>query len=273
MGTETNATKVAQAAAALLAAMLIVPSATAQTTSADWQFTAVIYGYFPRISGSSSFPAGTASISVDPHDYLHDLKFAFMGALQAQKGPWTLFTDVVYADVSGSQSQTRNFTIGDRTIPANLTLDGNLKVTSTLWTLAGGYRVIATPQATLELFGGARYLDLKQTLDYNLNADIGPLAGPLRQGSSSLSVKNWDALVGAKGRVALGDGGAWFLPYYGDVGGGDSKYTYQLYGGLGYGFSWGEVVGVWRYIDYKFSDASGTTLKMNGPAIGLAFHW
>jgi hypothetical protein len=114
---------------------------------------------------------------------------------------------------------------------------------------------------------------MKQRLSYNLSADVGPIVGQLRQGSSSVSVNNWDAIVGAKGRVGLGDSRQWFLPYYADVGTGQSKYTYQGYAGLGYTFSWGELVGVWRYIDYKLNDNGGTTLKLNGPAVGAAFHW
>jgi hypothetical protein len=35
--------------------------------------------------------------------------------------------------------------------------------------------------------------------------------------------------------------------------------------------SWGELIGVWRYIDYKFNDLSNASLKMNGPAIRVAF--
>jgi len=250
-------------------------AAAAQSQASDqWRWTAVIYGYFPKISGSSSFPTGTvANISVDPSNYLHNLEFAFMGALAAEKGPWNLFTDVVYADVKGSKSQTRDFSLGNFPIPVGVTADASLKVTSTLWTLAGGYRFVATPQGQLDLFGGARYLSMKQTLSYNISADIGPIVGPLRQGSPNVSFNNWDAIIGAKGRVRLGDSREWFVPYYADVGTGQSKYTYQVYGGLGYSFSWGELIGVWRYIDYKFDDNAGTTLKLNGPAVGVAFHW
>lgn len=264
----------AQAGAVLVgAAMLATPSA-AQTTSEQWKFTALIYGYFPKISGSSSFSTGTpVSVGVDPSDYLHNLNGAFMGALQADKGSWVLFTDVVYADVKGSKSQTSSFSIDSLPIPAGVTLDGSLKVKSTLWTLGGGYRFVATPQWTLDLFGGARDLVMKQTLSYNLSAEVGPIVGQLRQGSPSISINHWDAIVGAKGRVGLGDSREWFLPYYVDVGTGQSNYTYQGYAGLGYTFSWGEVVGVWRYIGYKMSDSKGSELKLNGPAMGVALHW
>lgn len=264
----------ASVAAVLFFGAVVAAPAAAQAPPEQWQFIAVIYGYLPKISGSATFPNGTsANISVDANQIIDNLKFAFMGAIDARKGPWDFFTDVLYMDVSGSKSQTRELSIGGMPIPVGITADANLKITSTLWTLAGGYRFIATPQWTLDVFGGARDLVLSETLGYTLSADVGPLAGPLRQGSSSIHVNNWDGILGAKGRFMFGDRREWFVPYYVDVGTGESKYTWQTYAGLGYGFSWGELVGVWRYIDYHFSASSNPTLKLNGPAIGVAFHW
>jgi hypothetical protein len=263
----------AQAAVLLGAGMFAMPS-MAQTQSDQWKFTALIYGYFPQISGSATFPTGTtASITTDPRDYIGDLKGAFMGALQAEKGQAVFFTDLIYANVKGSKSQTQDFSLGSLPIPAGVTLDATLKVESTLWTIAGGYRFINTPEWALDLFAGARDLVMSQTLNYNLSANVGPIVGNLRQGQGNININNWDGIVGAKGRYSFGDKREWFVPYYADVGTGQDVYTYQLYTGLGYTFSWGELVGVWRYIDYKLSDSEGAKLKMNGPAIGVAFHW
>ena len=264
----------AQAAAVLFGVGALAPPATAQTQADQWQFTAIIYGYLPKISGSATFPNGTtANISVEANQIIRNLNFAFMGALDARKGPWDVFTDVLYMDVSGSKSQSRDLSIGGMPIPVGITADVNLKVKSTLWTIAGGYRFVETPQWSLDLFGGARDVVMKQTLGYSLSADVGPFIGPLRQGSANINVNNWDGILGAKGRFMFGERREWFVPYYADVGTGESKYTWQTYAGLGYGFSWGEVLGVWRYIDYKFSSPANPTLKLNGPAIGVAFHW
>jgi hypothetical protein len=62
---------------------------SAQTLSNEWKFEAIAYGYFPKISGSSTFPTGTtANISVNPDQLISNLQFTFMGWLAAQKGPW-----------------------------------------------------------------------------------------------------------------------------------------------------------------------------------------
>ena len=45
-------------------------------------------------------------------------------------------------------------------------------------------------------------------------------------------------------------------------------------GGVGYAFHWGEVVALWRYLDYNFkSGKSLDDLNFNGPMFGAAFHW
>jgi len=265
---------VVRTAAALFGAAALTAPAMAQAPPDQWQFTGVVYLYLPKISGSATFPSGTtADVSVDASQLIHNLKFGFMGALDARKGQWDFFTDLIYADVKGSKSQTRDLSIGGMTLPVGITADANLKVKTTLWTLAGGYNFVETPGVTFGLFGGARELVLSQTLGYQFSAEVGPFIGPLRQGESNINLNNWDGILGAKGRFTFGEKREWFVPYYVDVGTGQSKYTWQTYAGLGYGFSWGELVGVWRYIDYAFKSSSNATFKMNGPAIGAAFHW
>ena len=76
------------------------------------------------------------------------------------------------------------------------------------------------------------------------------------------------------GRFAFGPQREWFVPYYVDVGTGESDLTWQIFGGLGYAFKWGDVLVGWRYLDYEFK--SGSRLEdanLNGPMIGLGFHW
>ena len=263
-------------AAALLAVGTVFPGvagAQTQTLTDTWKFDAILYGYFPQIGGSITFPTGTQSnISVDPSNYIGNLKFAFMGWFSAQKGAIGMFTDVFYADISGSKSATRDFSIGNIGIPAGVTADANLDVKTTLWTLAGSYRLVSTPDAAFDVLAGARMIDLKQNLSYQFSADVGPFVGPGRQGSSEVTLTHWDAIVGAKGRFNFGDRRQWFVPYYVDVGGGQDKLTWQIFGGLGYQFGSWQIIGVWRYIDYRFKN-DNASLTLNGPAIGIGYTW
>jgi hypothetical protein len=59
------------------------------------------------------------------------------------------------------------------------------------------------------------------------------------------------------------------VPFYLDVGTGQSQLTWQISGGIGYSFTWGSVFATWRYLDYKFQ--SGKPLdstNMSGPCWG-----
>jgi len=254
---------------------LLPGAAFAQQRPDDWQFRAIIYGYLPDIGGKTTFPAGTgSSINVDASTIISNLKFTFMGSLEAQKGKWGAFTDILYLDVGGSKSDTRDLTIGRVELPAGVTANASLDIKGTVWTLAGNYRVLATPEASFDVFAGARLLSVKETLGWEFSANIGPVVGPGRQGNSEAKVDNWDGIIGAKGRLSFGAEREWFVPYYVDVGTGDSDLTWQGIAGIGYAFKWGEVIAAWRYLDYDFkSDKKLESLNFNGPAIGVAFRW
>ena len=198
----------------------------------------------------------------------------FMGAAEAQKGRWGAFTDILYMDVGAAAAKTHEFHLGSVPIPADVTASTTLDLKATIWTLAGSYRVVADPRVTFDVLGGARLLDLRVGQDYQLTGNIGPIAVADRSGSSNSSVKDWNAIIGAKGRFALSDDRTWYLPYYVDVGTGDSKLTWQILGGVGYAFSWGDVSAVWRYLDFEGKSGSAIqNLNMNGPQVSVAFRW
>jgi hypothetical protein len=84
----------------------------------------------------------------------------------------------------------------------------------------------------------------------------------------------WDAIVGVKGRYNFGDGRRWFVPYYFDVGTGQSDSTWQALIGIGYVFDWGEVFAAYRHLNYKFDAEEGLKdLSLAGPGIGASFRF
>jgi len=260
--------------AALGVAGALPATAAAQVTD-EWKFQAIIYGYFPDIRGSSTFASeiGRDGITVDAHTILENLKFAFMGTFEAQKGRWGFLTDLLYMDVGSSKSQTRNLSVGRVELPAGVTANLNLDIKSTVWELAGSYRLSADPTAPFDVIAGARMLDVKQTLGWEFSADLGP-AQPSRSGSKEIKATNWDGIIGVKGRLAFGPNREWFVPYYLDVGTGDSDLTWQAIGGLGYSFHWGDVIAGWRYLDYNFKSSSKLeNMNLSGPIVGVALHW
>lgn len=241
----------------------------AQAQSSPWQFEASIYGWFPGISGTTSFPpnGNGPSVDVSMGDVIDALKFAFMGSFEVRNGQWGLWTDLVYADFGASRQTT--FTVHPPNQPAlpvqaNATLD----IKSWVWTLTGLYGLKADTEGTMDLLFGARLLDMTNTLDWSLASS----GGLDPSGTKEVSASYWDAVVGLKGRALLGAERKWFIPYYADIGTGQSKFTWQVNAGLGYQFDWGAVLATWRYLDYNFkSDSKVQSLSFNGPTIGVAF--
>ena len=269
-----NAIRTLAAASLCFAAMLASPPSSAQAGD-DWKFQAVVYVYLPSIDGTTTFSGsgGGSDAGVDASKFLENLNFAFMGSFEADKGPWGLFADVIYIDIGDTESPTRNISIGG-TLPVGVNASVHYGLNGWLWTFAGSWSLAATPTTELNLIGGARLLDIDQTIDWQLGGNVGSVALQDRAGSRTTGVSNWDAIVGLKGRAMFGKGQHWFVPYYLDVGTGASSLTWQAMAGVGYSFSWGSVIGAWRHIDYDMkSGRSIESVSFDGPAIAAAFKW
>lgn len=258
---------------------LAISSAIALTpavSSADdeWQFGLGIYGYFPDISGTTNFPlASGEGFEIGIDTILDNLEFTFQGNFDARKGRWGFFSDVIYLDVGNSKANYREGSIGGM-IPAEAQLNLDLNVKTLIWTTSAYYRLFDENGSSLDFLFGVRYADMQQDLSWNLegNLDNNPLPG--RTGSREASADYLDGIVGLRGKWALGEGGRWFVPYYGDVGTGDSSVTWQLAAGLGYTFGWGHMQAGWRYLAYDLPSGKPIQdLDLNGPQIGATFRW
>jgi hypothetical protein len=262
-------------AAGLVLATLAPVDSFAQSAG-DWQFQASIYAYFPSISGKTVFPPqnGGSSLSLDTGAILDSLDFAFMGAFEARRGQWGGLIDVIYMDLSNSKANPQALTIGGASLPAGVSANVGAGLKGSVWTLAGTYRALADRQTTLDVLAGARVLDIKSSLNWTLAGNVGGVAVPDRAGARETSEQNWDAIIGVKGRFGLGQSGTWFVPYYVDMGTGESSFTWQAMAGVGYSFKWGDVTAAWRYTDYKMKSGSPVeNLTLSGPAIAATFRW
>jgi len=267
---------IATTAAALGASAVLLPAIAMAQISDSWQFQGTIYGYLPTMGIKTNLPNGaTSDISISPKSIIDHLKFTFMGALEAQKGRWGAFTDIIYMDIGNANVATRDFTLGNRVqLPADVTASTSADLKAVIWTLAGSYRTVADPDWTLDVLAGARLIDLKETQYWQLNGNVGPIPLPGRSGSAEIRGSNWDAVVGVKGRLALDADRKWFIPYYLDVGTGESRLTWQAMGGVGYAYGWGDVIATWRYL--AWNNGSGKPLRdldTNGAMVGVTFHW
>ena len=244
--------------------MAFTPLVNAANTDDDWQFGFKIYAFLPDINGELNYapPGGSDDISVDIGDILDSLKMTFMGSFEARKGKWSGFTDVIYMDVGDDKSKSVSLP-NDTTVDL---LDADLDLKAVVWTLGGAYTIWRDQKSYVDLLAGARLLAL--------DTEVKLTGGGPQQHDRKLSGSEdlWDGIIGAKGSYSLSD--RWFIPYYVDVGTGDAELTWQVSGGIGYEFNWGEVRLDYRHIEYD--QGSGKLIKdlaFGGPSLGAAFRF
>ena len=267
---------IAITAAALCAFAALSPTDSAAQTADAWKWQASIYGYLPDIGGTTTFPqsAGGSDVTLDASTILDNLKMTFMGSLEASNGRWGVFTDVVYMDLGNTKSGYQQLNIGGVPLPGGANANVSYDLKGTAWTFAGTWRIASAPASKLDVVAGARLFDLKQTFGWDITGNVGSIPLPGRAGESQAKISNWDAIVGVKGRMALGESRRWFVPYYLDIGTGESDLTWQAMAGIAYSFGWGDVVAAWRYLDYDMKSGKNIeSMTFNGPAIAAVFHW
>jgi hypothetical protein len=243
----------------------------------DWESALTIYGWLPTMGGEVTVPlreTQDVSFKMDPGDVLDALEFTFQGAFQVQKGRWGLGTDLIYLDLSGTEKNKRSFELGDEQIPGEAQLKVNASLSGWIWTTGVTYQVIEDAAYPMQVVGGVRMLDLSVETKLSFSGDISGVPLPGRTARGKTSNTWWDAVVGVKGRFDPGQEKAWFVPYYADIGTGDSDLTWQALLGIGYAFDWGDVLAVWRYLDYEMPHGDDlNNLYSSGAAIGVTFRF
>lgn len=239
-----------------------MPSLAAESGAEDqWQFKAGVYLYAAGVKGEA---ASGSEIDLSFTDLINNLNMTAMGDFEARKSKWSLAADVIYFNVG--KDGGGSIPIG--TAPGiSATVEADVKLRAWVLGFTGGYRLLQSEQATLDVIAGARYLEVSAFL--KTSTRLGPLASARDVGVSG---NNWDAIVGVKGDVTLKHN--WYAPYYLDVGTGDSDFTWQIAGGVGYKFDWGDAYLLYRYMDWEFKSGGDLdNLNLSGPQMGVNFHF
>lgn len=247
----------APALAALLACGLSAAPATAQEAAAPssdgWQFALTPYVWLPGLKTSVGTSQGTVNVDSSASDAISGLNMAFMGAFEARKGRWGLLLDLIYADLSASQST-----------PFGVLWDkANVDTRMTAFSVYAGYRVIENDKGWLDVLLGGRF--------YSLDVDTALKPGLARGRNYDLSDDWADPLIGLRGRYAFND--TWFATASGDAGGfgGGSDESWQAIATVGYQIDprW-SIQGGWRYmaVEKKISGRD-VEVDLSGPILGF----
>jgi hypothetical protein len=266
----------------------------------QWQFDFTPYAWLIGVNGNATARGRTVDINASFADIVDesDSIMALMGFFEARRGPFSLFTDVVWQDLgfeahrSGSGNPFPNFPNVNLAVKAK----AQLGYQSTVVQSGASYQIARWrgrdgAYTALDLMGSARYwheeLDVSLNVTGTLTADIQKL-GLVLQRSKSLAVAHsgaleWvDPVVGARLRHQMASGAE--LTLIGDVGGfgAGSDFSWQAVATYGFdvncfGTPWRTVVG-YRALAVDYSEngrfgKNGLDLIQHGPVMGISLRW
>ncbi len=229
--------------------LLITPPAE----DTGWQFRFAPYLWAQGLDGTAGVAGLTGDVNVDFSDILSDLDFAYMGAFEARRGRWSIMTDINYAELSDSFAMR-----------GLIFTSGEFKMQQLLSNVTVNYRVVENAGTVLDLYAGARlnWLDLDVTARGNVGV------------AAATGDESWaDAIIGARWQTSLS--GPWFLRASGDIGAGDSDFTWQAMALLGYKVSDSCNIGLgYRGLGTDYSNGSFTyDIAAHGPVLGVEWRW
>ena len=219
-----------------------------------WHFVFSPYFWMAGLHGTIGGPNRTIGVDERFSDIFDSLKFAFMGVFEAHKKKWAVQTDVEYVSIDD-----------DKATPGPLFSSANAKVKTFVFTPEVAYRIYDNPDkgSFVQVLGGTRIWHLSSDLTFG----AGVLPAVEIKGS-----RNWvDAVGGLRGKAGLSE--KFFLMGRFDLGGGGSKFTYQLFGGLGYNLNQ-RVALVFGYRDLNVNydkDNFVYDMSQRGPIMGVGF--
>lgn len=230
----------------------VVEAAVVEETNV-WQQELTIYGWLAGVSADTRLPGGTGDTTVDVGDILDSLKMVFMGSYAARKDKWSFIVDATYIDLG--DSATKTITLPNYAAEASIDVD----MKSLIMNAGVGYNIVHSENTVLDVVAGVRYLDLEVDVDTSLASHPG-IAG---------SKDFLDGIIGLRGSYNIDEN--WYLPYYADIGTGDSDLTYQAFAGVGYRYDWGDVKLGYRYVGYEMEDDMLVeNLDLSGAVLGVS---
>jgi hypothetical protein len=228
----------------------VAPGASAN----EWLFQFSPYLWIAGIKGQAGIGALTVKVdSAITDDNVH-LNFGFMGAFEARRNNFVVLTDLQYSNL-GTESPT----------PGRLFSSASAGFKTFILDPEVGYRLAANPEKGrfIDVLGGIRY--------WHLTVDLGFDAGRLSARSATGS-KDWtDAVFGLRGRTAVSK--KVFVVGKADLGGGGSKFTYQLFGAAGIRVGKGtSLVCGYRHLHVNYDKSNFLfDMSLTGPIVGVSF--
>ena len=241
----------------VLVTFVFASAASVALAQSGVRITPYIWGAgFEGHVGASGNDAGIGGrVDVDT-DSLSDSLRLSGGMLHVnwRNGRWSAFGDWTYASAK----------VDAPTPFARLYAGVDVKVKGHIVEGYGGYELTGARDSHVDVFAGARY--------YSMEVGLGLREGTL-PGALATTDRNWvDGVVGVRWDTRFAEN--WEAFASADVGAGGSDLSWQLFGGVGYRFGWGSIVGGWRHLDVN-TDKPNFRLDgaLSGPFLGASFQF
>lgn len=245
------------AALYLFSVLLTILGNSAMAEEGKWSFTLAPYAWMSGISGDVATlpPLPPSNVDQSFSDVLDDLEGAFFVYGEARKDRLFFMTDVIYTDVSSSDSYGSGGFLNSDLDQENFLLAGAI-----------GYSVLEVPEYRLDLFGGARYWSVDSELT---------LTGPANRRSISHSEDWLDPIVGARFAVPFSEN--WYFQVSSTIGGFGigADLEWDLFSTVRYRLSdWAWIGFGYRYLSVDY-DHGGFLYDVDqqGPVLGAAFRF
>ena len=234
---------------------LALSSLPAVAQESKWTYDLSFNLWLSDTAVSTDTPFGVVDAELSFSDAIQDLDFAFMGTAEARNGPWAVFMDMLYFNLTADAP------------PPLGTLFSEVSTGSKITVLSGyvAYRVHEEPTFAVDLGVGLRgfWTDLDTTL-----------VGASAPTESFSQTKDWvDPIVAARIRMAFGED--WFGTLMLDAGGTGDSSTWQALATVGYRLNenWA-LQGGYRYLQSEWdTDFGQSSLEFSGPILGVTYRF
>lgn len=269
----------------------------APVTPSGWTISFTPYGWLTFITGSSTVKGRTVDVDVNPIQVIEHLdRVPWFSYLEARKGRFAFYNDMVYADLALSRSGVRAVNRGlTGTVGASL----GLNVTQFIAEAGGLYEVVRwesgggfkDPNAAgtftaIDVLAGARYWYQNPAINFDLAGTV-DVDGLVISGSRAIArsgAVDWvDPLIGVRLRRQFQPGQE--LHLRADIGGfgAGSQFSWNALGAYTYEFLVRNSYTASIYIGYRalaadYTQGEGRTrfeynMVQHGPVTGLTIRF
>jgi hypothetical protein len=230
-----------------------------------WRFSVTPFLWFPTLDSRVTVDGKSASTSTSFQDLASHLDLAVMAHAEARKGPWGVFIEGTWTDLSSEGTPPA---LGETTVSMQQFIgEGAVAYRFFEGPVGSGEGEEFKENLSLDVYAGARYT--------RFHTKVNPTA----YGSATDSMDWIDGIVGARARFEVSPKVSLFA--VGDGGGfqGNDDNSWFFMGGLewkpsaAYGFQLTYAV-----LQQKYSEGGGSgdphlSIKMSGPMLGFAFYF